>query len=172
MTPRIAFTIGYQGADPTLFVQSLTAAGVTTVLDTRHTPTSRRPAYRREALRERLREHGVAYVSRPALGVPRRIRGLEARRRWLFDAAYRGVLSRAGPELEEAIRLTARETVALLCFEVDPGTCHRGLLADEMTSRAAIMFRHLRPGDGEDADDHPVAVSVVGSDDQVEISAR
>src|SRR5438034_30586 len=95
MTPRPAFTIGYQGIDPDALVRSLAAAGVTIVVDTRRTPTSRRPDYRREALRRRLEGAGIRYTSQPALGVPKPIRALAERRRWLFDAAYRGILRRA-----------------------------------------------------------------------------
>ena len=172
MTPRPPFTIGYQGVEHDQLVRALTAAGVTTVFDTRRTPTSRRPHYRREALRHRLEEAGVGYVSQPALGVPKPIRALAERRRWLFDAAYRGILSRATSDVDVAVSLTATETIALLCFEVDPGACHRALLADEITARAPILFAHLRPGDREDADDHPSPVSVMGADDQVHLAAR
>lgn len=172
MTPRPAFTVGYQGIEPDLLVRSLTAAGVTTVVDTRRTPTSRRPHYRREALRVRLEDAGIRYTSQPTLGVPKPIRALAQHRRWLFDAAYRGILDRASADVDAAVAMTATETIALLCFEVDPGACHRALLAAEMTARAPILFVHLRPGDGEDADDHPGPMPVVGPDDQMELATR
>ena len=172
MTPRIAFTVGYQGADPDSLVTALTAARVTTVVDIRHNPTSRRPGFRREALRARLAEAGVGYVSRPTLGVPKRHRAHAAKRRWLFEAAYRGVLGRGRSELDATIRMTATERIALLCFEFDPGACHRGLLATAMSAKAPILFSHLRPGDREDPDDHPVAEAMVSPDDQIEIPTR
>ena len=172
MTPRLAFTVGYQGVEPDALVQSLAAAGVTTVVDTRRTPTSRRPHYRREALRQRLDDSGIGYVSRPTLGVPKPIRALADSRRWMFDLAYRGILGRASADVDAAVAMTETETIALLCFEVDPGSCHRALLATEMAARAPILFAHLRPGDGEDANDHPRPVLVMGADDQVELAPR
>jgi uncharacterized protein (DUF488 family) len=172
MTPRIAFTVGYQGADPDVLVVALAAAGVTSVVDVRHTPTSRRPGFRREALKKRLASAGVAYVSRPSLGLPKRYRALASTRRWLFEAAYRGVLGRGWSDFEETVRMTTTDRVALLCFEIDPGACHRGLLATAMSAEAPILFSHLRPGGREDADDHPVAKAMVSPHDQVKIPTR
>ena len=163
MTPRPAFTVGYEGSDLPALLGVLTAAGVTTVVDTRRTPTSRRPAFRREALRRALEDAGLSYVSRPALGMPKALRPLAKRpdRRWLFDLAYRGVLARAVDEVDETVRLGESGRIALLCFEIDPGTCHRELLARAMAARGPFLFDHLRPGDREDADDHPVTELVV-----------
>jgi uncharacterized protein (DUF488 family) len=172
MTPKVAYTVGYEGAEPGAFIAALVAAGVTMVVDTRAKPVSRRPAYRREALRALLEAAGVEYMSRPKLGVPKRIRPLARGRRWLFEAAYRGVIARAESIVDETAILAGRETIALLCFEIDPGQCHRSLLAASIEGRAPIAFRHLRVGDREYPDDHPVAVPVVRSQDQMEVAAR
>lgn len=172
MTPRCAFTVGYEGARPSSLVATLQRRGVTMVVDTRKTPTSRRPAYRKKALERLLADAGVKYESRPELGVAKAIRPLATSRRWLFDMAYRGVLARAHASVREIINRTVVDTVALLCFEVDPRDCHRGLLAASMASDAAILFDHLRVRDGEDADDHPAPVAMVGAKDQVELAAR
>lgn len=170
MTPRRAFTIGYEGATPDALVATLRGQSVTVVVDTRQTPTSRRPAYRRKALERLLTDSGVRYESRPELGVPRAIRPLARSRRWLFEMAYRGVLRRADATVKEMIDRTVVETVALLCFEVDPGECHRGLLATSMASQSVILFDHLRVGDREDADDHPAPVAMMRAEDQVELT--
>jgi hypothetical protein len=95
MTPKIAYTVGYQGVDVEDMARAAKDAGVTVILDTRRHPTSRRSAFRREALRAALARHGVGYQSRPALGVPRSIRPLATTRPWMFRAAYRRILGRA-----------------------------------------------------------------------------
>jgi len=145
MTPKIAFTVGYQGVDVDDMARAAKAAGVTVVVDTRRNPTSRRPAFRREALRASLSRHGMGYQSRPALGVPPRIRPLALTRPWMFRAAYRGILSRADDagELDATLETMRAETVALLCFEAEPGQCHRSLLADAIAARAPITFVNL-----------------------------
>ena len=146
MTPHVAFTVGYQGSDPDIFVADLQAAGVAIVIDTRLHPMSRRPAFRREALRTRLAAGGIAYRWQPTLGTPKRIRPLATRRPWLFRAGYRGVLGRAGSDVEEVAAIARSATIALLCFELDERECHRSLLAAELARRAPLHFVHLRPG--------------------------
>jgi hypothetical protein len=84
------------------------------VVDTRRHPTSRRPSFRREALRRRFAVEGIQYVSEPSLGVPKKIRPLARTRPWLFRAAYRGVLSRAHAVVEDTFRMASHETIALL----------------------------------------------------------
>jgi len=103
MTPRVAYTVGYQGATPDEMAERLSAAGVTLVVDTRRNPTSRRPGFRRRAFQATLERRGVRYESRPGLGVPKRVRPLAKSRSWLFDAAYRGVLRRAKGDLEQLV---------------------------------------------------------------------
>lgn len=66
------FTIGYQGATVERLVETLAAADVSILIDTRETPMSRRPEFRRKALEASLLDAGIRYVSVPALGAPRR----------------------------------------------------------------------------------------------------
>ncbi len=145
MTRKIAFTIGYEGVNVDDMARAAKAAGVTVVVDTRRNPTSRRPAFRREALRASLATHGVGYLSRPALGVPTRIRPLARTRPLMFQAAYRGILGRAenAAELDATVAMMRTETVALLCFEAEPRQCHRSLLADAIAARAPFTFVDL-----------------------------
>lgn len=143
MTPKIAYTVGYQGADVDAVAVAARRAGVTTVIDTRRHPTSRRPAFRREALRRRLEAHGISYISEPRLGVPARVRPLARSRPWLFQAAYRGILSRFPAAVERTLRMTDNETIALLCFEAESGECHRSLLAAHLSARAPVTFADL-----------------------------
>ena len=169
MNRRVGYTVGYQGADPDTVAIAAREVGVTTIVDTRRHPTSRRPAFRREALRRRLAEHGIAYRSEPRLGVPTRLRPLAASRPWLFQAAYRGVLSRSPDALEQTVHLARRETIALLCFESEPGQCHRSLLAAAISSAAPIDFRDLDVRRVQDTDDHPGLPLVMGPQDQMKI---
>ena len=163
LTPRIAYTVGYQGIDVDTVVAAARRAGVTIIVDTRRHPTSRRPSFRREALRRRLEADGIQYVSEPRLGVPKRVRPLARSRPWLFQAAYRGVLSRAASAVEDTVRMAGRETIALLCFEAEAGECHRSLLATCISASASITFVNLDVGRVEHPDDHPVLEDMVGA---------
>jgi uncharacterized protein (DUF488 family) len=172
LTPRIAYTVGYQGIDVDTISTVARRAGVTMVVDTRRHPTSRRPSFRREALRRRLAADGIRYVSEPSLGVPKKVRPLARTRWWLFEAAYRGVLSRATTALEDTVRLASRETIALLCFEAESRECHRSLLAAAISASAPIRFVDLEVGRIENPDDHPAPPLVVSSKDEMKVAGR
>jgi uncharacterized protein DUF488 len=119
--------------------------------------------------------HGLRYESRPALGVPRRIRPLARTRRWLFEAAYRGVLKRAwrSGDVDALMRAIKHETVVLLCFEAEAGQCHRSLLASALSARAPVTFVDLDAGRVEHTDDHPRGrVGAVRAQDQVKVAGR
>ncbi|MEO7240495.1 MAG: DUF488 domain-containing protein [Sphingomicrobium sp.] len=125
------FTIGYEGATMADFVAALTGAGVRRVIDVRALPLSRRPGFSKTPLTGALAEAGIEYVHLRALGTPPA--GREAARKGRqaeLERIYAGQL-----ELPEAIAqgaqmldLAAETPSALLCFERDPGGCHRTLL--------------------------------------------
>lgn len=171
MIPRRAFTIGYQGTDPDDLAAELRRQGVSVVVDTRLHPTSRRPGYRRDALRATLEAHGVQYRSEPSLGVPKSIRPLAAKRQWLFRAAYEALLQRVAATVDEIVQLARRETVALLCFEFEARECHRLILAETMASTTPLSFTHLRLGRRDNADDEPVLPAMVRPQNQDQVSA-
>lgn len=155
VTPRIGYTVGYEGVGVDAVALAAQRAGVTMVIDTRRNPTSRRPAFRREALRRRLEAHGIGYLSEPRLGVPTNVRPLARSRPWLFRAAYQGVLGRAASAVDETLRIAIDETIALLCYEAEAGECHRSLLAAHLSARAPVTFSNLHVRRIEDTDDHP-----------------
>lgn len=129
--PMKIFTIGYEGTTQAEFVAALQAAGVERVIDVRAVPLSRKPGFSKNILRNGLAEAGIDYVHLKALGTPPE--GREAARKGRhadLERIYGGQL-----ELPEAIvaaaemrELAAEKASALLCFEREPGGCHRSLL--------------------------------------------
>ncbi|MDH7638222.1 DUF488 domain-containing protein [Sphingomonas oryzagri] len=127
------FTIGYEGATQAELVATLQDSGVKLLADIRAVPLSRRPGFSKNVLAAGLREAGIDYVGLKALGTPPE--GREAARKGNHDRLakiYAGQL-----ELPEAIvqsamlkEMAAELPTALLCFERDPATCHRSLLAE------------------------------------------
>lgn len=140
------FTIGYEGTTQAELVAALAQAGVTLLADIRAVPLSRRPGFSKNILANGLREAGVDYVGLKALGTP--ALGREAARRGdhaTLARVYAGQL-----ELPEAMAegarlrdLAAGQPTALLCFERDPGGCHRSLLIDAIMPEAEVV--HLFP---------------------------
>ena len=136
------FTIGYEGATQPEFIATLKAAGVERVIDVRAVPLSRKPGFSKNILAGGLCEAGIDYVHLKALGTPPK--GREAARKGnhaKLEAVYAGQL-----ELPEAIvqaaqmlDLAQEKPSALLCFERDPGTCHRTLLIAAVAGDAEVV---------------------------------
>ena len=136
------FTIGYEGTTQPEFIGALKAAGIERVIDIRAVPLSRKPGFSKNILANGLREAGIGYVHLKALGTPPA--GREAARKSnhaKLQAVYAGQL-----ELPEAIAQAAQmldlareKPSALLCFERDPGACHRTLLIGAVAPDAEVV---------------------------------
>jgi uncharacterized protein (DUF488 family) len=135
------FTIGYEGATVAEFLAALQKAGVERVIDIRAVPNSRRPGFSKTPLRNALAEAGIDYVHLRALGTPADGRAAaRAGRKDELKRIYAGQL-----ELPEAIAesgkmldLSREKPSALLCYERDPGACHRTLLLEAVAPDAEV----------------------------------
>jgi uncharacterized protein (DUF488 family) len=134
------FTIGYEGATQAELIAALRAAGVAVLADIRAVPLSRRPGFSKNVLAAGLKEAGIDYVGLKALGTPPE--GREAARKGnhvRLAEVYAGQLELpdAMVQAERLKELAAERPTALLCFERDPSTCHRSLLAEAIFPNAA-----------------------------------
>lgn len=138
-TPTL-WTIGYEILQPSPLVAELQAAGVQRLLDVRYRPQSRRPGMSKTRLGDWLREHGIVYEHRRALGTPPDLRVLYRAGREVEAAPqFRAhVEATAVDELDalagELARPGTQQTV-LMCLESDPATCHRRVLAEALAAR-------------------------------------
>lgn len=136
------FTIGYEGTTVAEFLSALKAAGVERVIDIRAVPNSRRPGFSKNLLRNALAEEGIDYVHLRALGTPADGRAAaRAGRTEELKRIYAGQL-----ELPEAIaqgaqmlELAKEKPSALLCYEREPGGCHRTLLLRAVAPGAEVV---------------------------------
>lgn len=129
------FTIGYEGATQDQVVAALRKAGVEVLADVRAVPLSRRPGFSKNVLAAGLKEAGIGYVGLKALGTPPE--GREAARRGnmvLLAQIFSQQLEtlEAGVQAAQLTEMVEQQPTALLCFERDPATCHRSLLADAL----------------------------------------
>lgn len=127
------FTIGYEGATQAELITALKAVGVTLLADVRAVPLSRRPGFSKNILAAGLKEAGIDYVGLKALGTPPE--GREAARKGnhaRLAAIYAGqlYLPEAIVQGAQLIEMAQDKPTALLCFEREPGGCHRSLLID------------------------------------------
>jgi uncharacterized protein (DUF488 family) len=132
------WTIGYETLLPEPLVAELSAARAERLIDVRFRPQSRRPGMSKTRLAARLREAGIAYEHRRALGTPPDLRWLyRAGRLEEAAAGYRQhVEAHAGDELDAlAAELGDGPRTALLCLEADPAACHRRVITEALARR-------------------------------------
>jgi uncharacterized protein (DUF488 family) len=144
------YTIGYEKATLREVLATIAGAGVTTLIDVRDRPISRRPGFSKRQLAAAVEEAGMRYQPQPALGTPPE--GREAGRRRDWDRFWRIVETRlASPEAELALNeaaLTAKQSASvLLCYEADWRCCHRRRMAELLAERHGFTVHHLAVAD-------------------------
>lgn len=131
VTGRI-YSVGYEGMTVESLVDRLAGAKVTTLVDVRLNPISRKPGFSRRRLTEALGDAGIGYVHEKELGNPADNRdsfregdGTAGRRR------MRKLLSNgSGPALDRLVDLASDERIAVLCVEREQDRCHREVIID------------------------------------------
>lgn len=141
-------TIGYEGATLDQWVETLSAAGVEVVVDVRDIPISRRKGFSKTALAARLGAAGIDYVHIRALGNPRDLRHALKDGAITFEQfapIFREQLSARGSDIARVLELAESHCVCLVCFEADPATCHRSLVAESLIAAAPqpLSVEHL-----------------------------
>lgn len=138
------YTIGYEGASVDAFLATLKRAGVDTLLDVREIPLSRRKGFSKTALRTAIEAAGIEYRHERSLGSPKPIR-----QRLHDDGDYDrffesfGLYLKHQQPLLQALATTLRGGVALMCYERDPATCHRSIVARQLELLTGLKTRHL-----------------------------
>lgn len=139
-------TIGYEGCTIDGVLSELKAARIGLLVDVRAVPQSRKPGFSKRQLAAGLDEQGIGYLHLQALGTPKPGRdAVRAGHPELMETIFREHMrsDRAQAELAQA-RLLARERrICLLCFENDPMTCHRRLVADMISDETKQPIVHL-----------------------------
>ena len=136
------FTIGYESTTMAEFIAALKDAGVRQVIDVRAVASSRRPGFSKNLLRNSLAEEGIGYVHLRALGTP--VEGRAAARAGRIGdlkRIYSGQLElpEAIAEAAQMVALAAEMPSALLCYEREPGGCHRTLLLKAVAGDAEVI---------------------------------
>lgn len=145
------FTVGHSTRTLGEFVSLLRAHGVSTLVDVRTVPRSRRvPWFNAEALGRDLALAGLAYVPMKRLGGLRKPRPDSTNVAWR-NASFRGYADyMQTPEfdaaLAELMKIAANAPAAIMCAEAVPWRCHRSLIADALVARGWEVIEILGPG--------------------------
>ena len=133
------FTIGYEGLSVDEFLMKLIDEKTHVLADVRANPYSQKWGFIGRTLGSFSEKLGIEYASIPSLGIPSVFRkGLKdpEDRTELFDH-FRPILIGKKHELEALKVRSKTERIALMCFEKDPLTCHRHILAQELERMGA-----------------------------------
>ncbi len=143
------FTIGYESATLEDFLATLKNAGVSLLLDVREFPGSRKKGFSKNALAHSLAANGIQYLHLRGLGDPKP--GRDAARAGDFQLFRRIFMQhmtteKAQSDLRRATELLQSAQLCLMCYERDPATCHRSMVADMLSFGKGINVRHLYVG--------------------------
>ncbi|TCI00836.1 DUF488 domain-containing protein [Roseococcus sp. SYP-B2431] len=141
-------TIGYEGATLSGFLSALRRARVSLIVDIRAVAVSRRKGFSKNALASALREIGIDYMHLRGLGDPKAGReAARAGRMSEFRAIYANHLrsEAAQAALAEAIQISTRKSICLLCYEAESSGCHRTIVAASIARKTGLVIQHLSP---------------------------
>lgn len=137
----VVYTIGYEGTDIERFIGTLKAVGIRQLADVRAVPHSRKKGFSKKSLGARMEAEGIVYLPFQPLGDPKP--GRDAARAGQYDL-FRAIYSKhlnsedAQASLRELLAAAGEEPTCLLCFERDPATCHRSVVAEQMSRSAGF----------------------------------
>ena len=136
----LVLTIGHSTRTIEEFIEVLNAHGVTFVADIRTVPRSRRnPQFNLDELPASLEAVGIKHAHIAGLGGLRKTSAGSVNTGWR-NLSFRGYADyMQTPEfeesLEELIKLSRDERVAIMCAEAVPWRCHRSLVGDALAVR-------------------------------------
>jgi uncharacterized protein (DUF488 family) len=142
MNQPLLFTIGHSTRTPEEFVELLTANEITAIADVRSQPYSRHmPHFNRESLQTLLKECGITYVFLgEELGARRNESCCYVDGQAKYDLIARTPAFQSGlNRIRMGMKLFS---IALMCAEKDPITCHRTILVARAL-RFECEIRHV-----------------------------
>lgn len=132
-TSQILFTIGYEGKSIEAFVNSLIRNDIRLLCDVRKNSLSRKFGFSKGKLKHIAETAGIRYVHIPGLGIEADKRSsLETTEDYqcLFGD-YAETIPHLKPLLEEVYSLLCSNIrIGLMCYEREPGMCHRHVIRD------------------------------------------
>lgn len=151
------WTIGHSTRPAEEFNQILKSHAITTLVDVRSFPASRRyPHFNKDELSQSLAVVGIAYHHSPTLGGRRRPNPESKNTAWK-NASFRAYADHMESDdfkkgIEELLELSALKPTAIMCAEALWWRCHRSLIADYLK---AIGREVIHIADAQRTEIHP-----------------
>jgi hypothetical protein len=144
--PVAVYTIGYEGRSVDGFLDKLLHSGIRRIVDVRANPVSMKYGFAKSSLSGLAAKLGIGYVHCPELGIPSN-RRKQAQTATDFLKLFNYYESQILPAQEDDAAKVAELMKAmpsvLLCMEREAVNCHRGRLANRISSLNKLDVVHL-----------------------------
>ena len=140
---KIIYTIGYSSFEVDSFVETLKKYKIDAIVDVRSSPYSQyKPEFNRESLRDSLKKNNIAYVF---LGEEcgARIKDHSCYINGKVDYALVAKTNLFKKGMQRLLNGAQKYTLALMCAEKDPITCHRTILICRNLQNEGVDIRHI-----------------------------
>jgi uncharacterized protein (DUF488 family) len=128
------FTIGYEGETIEQWIERLSNADITVLIDIREKAISRKKGFSKTALKEHLEKNNIKYIHYRNLGSPSEIRKqlMEDNDYITFFDEYDKYLLEQEDSLKEIVDIFKDGRPCLMCFEKNHRQCHRNSVAKRL----------------------------------------
>jgi uncharacterized protein (DUF488 family) len=139
------YLTGYEKETIDQFIAKLKHNKITSIVDIRELPLSRKPGFSKRYLSKRLSDEGIKYTHLKSLGSPSPIRKkLKDEGNYInFFNQYRAYIKHKHIGLQKIVEMAKYETICVMCFEKECELCHRTIVADEILKMDSSI--NIRP---------------------------
>jgi uncharacterized protein (DUF488 family) len=143
-TPVAVYTLGYEGLSIDTFLNILLLKGIKRVIDVRNVAFSHKYGFSKTTLEQKCPDTDIGYSHFPQVGIPSETRNETSGRPELWVKYTGNILPGALDTVAVIQQLCLQEPSVLLCFEKDPYTCHRHLLARYVATEVSLPVIHYK----------------------------
>ncbi|MDI6732454.1 MAG: DUF488 domain-containing protein [Planctomycetota bacterium] len=138
MPTSTLFTIGYAGKEINDFINLLHQSEITTLIDIRQLPISRKHDFSKSRLQVHLEQAGIEYEHIGILGSPKTIRDkvYQDNDYETFFTEYTKYTKTKQDVVEEVVDTVTRKISCLMCVEPTSDLCHRRIVAETIEKQA------------------------------------
>lgn len=142
---RIIYSIGYEGKDIDIYLNSLIKHNVTLLCDVRKNPISMKFGFSKKQLKDYCEKLDINYLHLPHFGIEsgkRKNLNTAADYGKLFSYYKKEVLPVSTQNIEKLINvISSHQKIAFTCFEADANMCHRSYLLDYIFENNDIEYK-------------------------------
>jgi len=128
------YTIGYESKSIDDLISQLKSHDISTLVDVREIPISRKKGFSKTVFSEYLNENGIEYIHLKKLGSPKNIRKeLKQNKDYFsFFGKYLEYIKLHKNIINDLYKIILEKNCCIMCYENLPSKCHRKIICDEI----------------------------------------